>query len=156
MAAPIVVLAGVGTLSADDLRDVSSGYLSLAGALFGAVLAGLAVIVVFLTPTYRDALRRVGELESTLFDPIWVAAVNVTALIAGIGLLATSRASDNTAVLTVAAAVASFTFFAALINTLWLVVEALRHGIYAAELEEMAIRKARLREHEGPAGADQS
>lgn len=134
-----VASTGVGYLYIRDiltnegLKTLSVSYVSLSAALFGIVLAGLAVVATFFDPRYTEFLRRSGSLKNTLFLFWWVATLAVLSLLASVALTVTSAVDAAKAINAVAVVLATFLFVSAVIEALALVGTLMRHGIYRAE-----------------------
>lgn len=135
----LAAAAGVGylyikdILSDEGLKVLSVSYVSLEAALFGIVLAGLAVVATFFDPRYTEFLRKSGALKDTLFLFWWVAALAATSLLASVALTVTSTVGAAKGINAVAVILATLLFVSALIEALALVGTLMRHGIYRAE-----------------------
>jgi hypothetical protein len=131
----IPALFATEQLPAGAGKDLALGILSLAAALFGIVIAALAVVAAFFDKDYALRLDSVGSLQRSLFAFWWVAVVAVGALTAGMAFLITSLATECSTVLAIASAPASVLFFAALFESLSLVSMLMLHGLYRAQEE---------------------
>lgn len=121
-------------LRADGLKAIGVAYISLGAALFGIVLAGLAVVAAFFDRAYVLELRERGTLDQALFGFWWVAALAVVSLLASVSMTVTLYAGSSEAVTAVAVALATALFVSALLEALALVGTLMRHGLYRAEL----------------------
>lgn len=138
----------LGTISActvlflylnDYLRDggikaLGVAYISLGAALFGIVLAGLAVVAAFFDRDYVRQLRVAGSLHQSLFGFWWVAGIAVVSLLASVVLTTAIYSNASEPVVGAALAFATGLFVAALLEALSLVGTMMRHGLYRAEL----------------------
>lgn len=134
-------------LSSDGLKALGVAYVSLGAALFGIVLAGLAVVAAFFDREYVEQLRDAGTLDKALFGFWWVAALTVASLLASVGLTVVMFAWASRAVTAVAVTAATVLFVAALLEALGLVGSLMRHGLYRAEL---IARRIRVRRNDKP------
>lgn len=133
-ASALVVLYCLDVISVSALKALAVAYTSIAAALFGIVLAGLAVVAAFFDKQYAALLREHGVLDRALFGFWWVAALAVVALFASIAFIVTAWATRDTVPLAIALGLSSVTFAAALGEALALVGSLMRHGLYRAEL----------------------
>lgn len=118
------------------VKALGIAYTSLGAALFGIVLAGLAVVAAFFDREYVAKLREAGTLSHALFGFWWVAALAVAALVASVALTVAAYADAARGVTAAVLGVATTLFFAALFEALGLVGTMMRHGLYRAELAE--------------------
>lgn len=135
----VLVLYLRNSLGDEGLKALGVAYISLGAALFGIVLAGLAVVAAFFDRAYVLELRKGGTLDQALFGFWWVAALAVVSLLASVAMTVAVYAKSSEAVTAVALAVATLLFVAALLEALALVGTLMRHALYRAEL--MARRK---------------
>lgn len=133
-AGAVLALYLCGSLRDDGLRALGVAYISLGAALFGIVLAGLAVVAAFFDRAYVLELREGGTLDQALFGFWWVAALAVVSLLASVTMTAVVYAKSSEGVTAVALTVATALFVAALLEALTLVGTLMRHGLYRAEL----------------------
>jgi hypothetical protein len=126
-------------IGGDALKALGIAYISLGAALFGIVLAGLAVVAAFFDREYATTLRQVGTLRQSLFAFWWVAALAVAAITASIALTVGTYAEAARAITAPLLGLATFLFFAALFEALALVGTTMRHGIYRAETAARSI-----------------
>jgi signal transduction histidine kinase len=125
------------------LQALGIAYISLGAALFGIVLAGLAVVGAFFDREYVAALRDAGTLDRALFGFWWVAALAVVSLLCSIALTVVTYTSAPKALAAAAVTVATTLFVATLIEALALVGSVMRHGLYRAEIAARDIRVRR-------------
>lgn len=91
--AAIITAAGVVFVNSDTLKNVLSNLLvaefGLIGAVLGVVVAGLAIVVAFLSREYAKVLTKADDGPIGDFWPFWfVAAIAATAVLAaGAGLV---------------------------------------------------------------------
>ena len=142
-----LVFAGVvlflflhGDLPLNGVKALAVAYVSLGAALFGIVLAGLAVVAAFFDRDYVSQLREAGTLGDALFGFWWVAAITVGAVLASVGLTVTAFAGASEPVTAVALGIATTLFVASLGEALSLVGTIMRHGLYRSELAQRDIR----------------
>lgn len=128
------------SLKGQGLKALGIAYISLAAALFGIVLAGLAVVAAFFDRDYVATLRDAGTLNQSLFGFWWVAALAVTSLIGSVALTVVVYASGGRTATAIALGAATAMFLFALLEALTLVGTLMRHGLYRAELMERGIR----------------
>jgi hypothetical protein len=121
-------------LKADGLQALGVAYISLGAALFGVVLAGLAVVATFFDRDYVKALRNARSLGPSLFGFWWVAALCVFSVLTSVALTVVAYAHSSRAVTALAATIATGLFVGALLEALALVGTVMRHGLYRAEL----------------------
>ena len=121
-------------LNDDGVKALGVAYVSLGAALFGIVLAGLAVVAAFFDREYVGELRAAGTLDQALFGFWWVAALAVASLLMSVALTVAAYADASQEVEAVSLAAATFLFAAALLEALALVGTMMRHGLYRAEL----------------------
>lgn len=129
-----------GDLPLDGVKALAVAYVSLGAALFGIVLAGLAVVAAFFDRDYVSQLRKAGTLGDALFGFWWVAAITVAAVLTSVGLTAAAFAGASKPVMAVALAVATTLFVASLGEALSLVGTIMRHGLYRSELAQRDFR----------------
>jgi hypothetical protein len=127
-------------LPADGLKALGLAYVSLGAALFGIVLAGLAVVAAFFDREYVEELRSHGRLDGALFGFWWVAALAVVSVLASVALTVAAYASASRAVTAVAVTIATVMFVDALVEALTLVGTMMRHGLYRAETAARGFR----------------
>jgi len=137
-------------LKVDGAQALGVAYASLGAALFGIVLAGLAVVAAFFDREYVAALREVGSLRVSLFGFWWVAALSVGALVSSVALTVAAFGGASRVVVAVVLTLATVSFFAALLGALELVGTLMRHGLYRAELAGRGIRIGRSAEPSEP------
>lgn len=123
-----------GCLADDGLKALGVAYISLGAALFGIVLAGLAVVAAFFDREYIAELRAAGTLDHALFGFWWVAALAVASLLASVAMTVAVYADASRTVKAVALSVATALFLSAVLEALTLVGTLMRHGLYRAEL----------------------
>lgn len=117
----------------DGVKALGVAYISLGAALFGIVLAGLAVVAAFFDRDYVKQLRDAGTLQQSLFGFWWVAAVAVLSLLASVALTVAVYVKGSEPVVAATLALATGLFVAALLEALSLVGTMMRHGLYRAE-----------------------
>lgn len=132
-----------GNLRDDGLKALGVAYISLGAALFGIVLAGLAVVAAFFDRDYVNQLREAERLDKALFGFWWVAALAVVSLLTSVVLAVVVYATASRGVTAVALTVATVLFVSALLEALSLVGTLMRHGLYRAELEARGFRVRR-------------
>ena len=115
-------------------------YVSLGAALFGIVLAGLAVVAAFFDRDYVSQLREAGTLGNALFGFWWVAAITVGAVLTSVGLTVAAFAGASEPVTAVVLGIATTLFVGSLGEALSLVGTIMRHGLYRSELAQRDIR----------------
>jgi hypothetical protein len=121
-------------LADDGIKALGVAYISLGAALFGIVLAGLAVVATFFDREYVLTLRAAGSLNRALFGFWWVATIAVFSLLASVALTVAVYAGGSEEVIAVALTLSTGLFVAALLEALSLVGTMMRHGLYRAEL----------------------
>lgn len=129
-----------GDLPIGGVKALAVAYVSLGAALFGIVLAGLAVVAAFFDRDYVSQLREAGTLGDALFGFWWVAAITVAAVLTSVGLTVATFAGASKPVTAVALAVATTLFVASLGEALSLVGTIMRHGLYRSELAQRDYR----------------
>lgn len=129
-----------GDLPLNGVKALAVAYVSLGAALFGIVLAGLAVVAAFFDRDYVSQLREAGTLGSALFGFWWVAAITVGAVLISVGLTVAAFAGASEPVTAVVLGVATTLFVASLGEALSLVGTIMRHGLYRSELAQRDIR----------------
>jgi len=117
---PDVVVSGAGS------------YVALSAALFGIVLAGLAVIAAFFDPAYVKLLHRAEVLRPSLFAFWWVAFLAVVALVAALVVQYTAGAIHARCIVGTEFTIATFLFLFAIFEALSLVGTVMRHGLWRA------------------------
>jgi hypothetical protein len=122
-----------GWLAGDGLKALGVAYISLGAALFGIVLAGLAVVAAFFDRDYVNQLREAGTLDQALFGFWWVAALAVLSLIVSVALTIVAYVDASRSVTAVVLTVATVLFMSAVLEALALVGTLMRHGLYRAE-----------------------
>ena len=128
------VLFGLHKLAAGDAVTIALALVSIAAALLGLVLAGLAVVAAFFDPEYVRTLSQRGSLRGALFLFWWVALVAICSVTSSVVLLVTAQATSSRGALAATSAVAAYFFFFTLFETFALVGNVLRHGVYRAEI----------------------
>jgi hypothetical protein len=131
------------------LQALGIAYISLGAALFGIVLAGLAVVGAFFDREYVAALRDAGTLDRALFGFWWVAALAVVSLLCSLALTVVAYTPSPKGLTAAAVAVATALFVATLLEALALVGSVMRHGLYRAEIAAHEIRVRRNGSDEG-------
>lgn len=121
-------------LHGSGLQALGIAYISLGAALFGIVLAGLAVVGAFFDREYVAALRDAGTLDQALFGFWWVAALAVVSLLCSIALTVVAYTASPKGLTAAAATVATALFVSTLLEALGLVGTLMRHGLYRAEI----------------------
>lgn len=129
-----------GDLPLSGVKALAVAYVSLGAALFGIVLAGLAVVAAFFDRDYVSQLREAGTLGDALFGFWWVAAITVGGVLASVGLTVAAFAGASEPVTAVALGIATTLFVASLGEALSLVGTIMRHGLYRSELAQRGIR----------------
>jgi hypothetical protein len=133
--ASVVVLSATDTLSPDRLTTIATGYLAIGGALFGLVLAGLAVFAAFLQPDYAKLVTRAGVFPDILFEFVWVAALTVCSIGLAIVVLVQTGATTEDGANSTTIGLSTFFFVAALGSGLRLVYELMMQGVLREEYE---------------------
>lgn len=131
------------------LQALGVAYISLGAALFGIVLAGLAVVAAFFDREYVATLRDAGTLDRALFGFWWVAALAVVSLLCSIALTVVAYTASPKGLTAAAATVATALFVATLLDALALVGTLMRHGLYRAEIAAHETAGRRNRPEEG-------
>jgi hypothetical protein len=122
------------SLTGDGLKALAIAYISLGAALFGIVLAGLAVVAAFFDRDYVRRLREFGTLDQSLFAFWWVAALAVVALLVSVGLTVVAYVGAERGITASVSTIATVFFVSAVLEALALVGTLMRHGLYRAEL----------------------
>lgn len=130
-------------LSREGVKALGVAYLSLGAALFGIVLAGLAVVAAFFDREYVLWLRERGSLRPSFFLFWWVAALAVGALLASVALTVAAYAGHSRPVTATLLTVATVLFVSTLLEALALVGTMMRHGLYRAEFMALDIKVRR-------------
>lgn len=135
------LLAGAAALffrqrnvSTDVVVSVAGSFIALSAALFGIVLAGLAVVAAFFDPTYLRQLHATDTLRRSLFAFWWVAALTVCALVAAVVVQFTAGSIHARCVVGTEFTIATFLFLLAIFEALSLVGTVMRHGLWRARM----------------------
>jgi hypothetical protein len=97
-----------GKLSASSLETVGTAFIAAGAALFGIVLAGLAVLGAFAGgQAFQTFLGSAKRRRETYTEFYWVAALAVLSVLATVALLCVAAITSNRAALAVAFTIAA-------------------------------------------------
>jgi hypothetical protein len=144
LALPFVVLVAVDQVRSAEVVTIVVAFLGLAAALFGIVLAGLAIVGVFFDRDYAVIAYRSKLLEKSLFLFWWVGTLAVIAICTASLTLLLALVSHCAALLAPAVGVSAFFFFATLLESLSLLGHLMRQGMYRAAVQDVGLKPSDL------------